>query len=192
MTVLRSGVTILRADRGSLDALLESMKTLTGKEILVGFPDETAERTDPDSGLKIALTNATIAYIQDRGAPEVNLPARPFMLPGITNAVPGVLTALDKAAKAVVRGASEAQVLGYFHQAGLAAQVAVRKKINEGIPPPLADATLQERARRGRKGAKKELLRRAQGIAPSTDFAKPLIDTGQLRNAVTYVIRDKD
>lgn len=57
---------------------------------------------------------------------------------------------------------------------------------------PLADSTVEARARRGRKGATLELARRAAGESPGTDLAKPLIDTGQYRRAITHVVRDKD
>ncbi len=57
---------------------------------------------------------------------------------------------------------------------------------------PLADSTVEARARRGRKGAKAELARRAAGESPGTDLVKPLIDTGQYRRAITHVVRDKN
>ncbi|HCN2843789.1 TPA: hypothetical protein N6R16_004997, partial [Escherichia coli] len=52
--------------------------------------------------------------------------------------------------------------------------------------------TVEARARRGRKGATLELARRVAGESPGTDLAKPLIDTGQYRRAITHVVRDKD
>src|SRR5260363_429767 len=47
-----------------------------------------------------------------------------------------------------------------LHRAGLAAQNAVRAKMTEGPFKPLAESTLQARARRGRIGAAIELERR--------------------------------
>jgi hypothetical protein len=70
-------------------------------------------------------------------------------------------------------------------------QNAVRTKITDGPFAPLADSTLRARARRGRKGAVAELKSRAQGNAPNNANAKPLIDTGQLRKSITYVVRKK-
>jgi hypothetical protein len=78
-----------------------------------------------------------------------------------------------------------------LHKVGLRVATSIKKKINEGVPPPLSEYTLRERARRGRKGAKQELANRASGMAPSTQLAKPLIDTGELRNSITYVIRSR-
>ena len=63
-----------------------------------------------------------------------------------------------------------------LHRVGLTAQNSVRRVINAGVAPPLAASTL--RSRRTRKVAK-----RTGTVA--------LIDTGQLRNSITYVIRPK-
>mgnify|MGYP001563946400 CR=1 FL=1 len=175
-------------------ALRAAVFALVNDEVLVGFPADTTDRTDEDTGLPLStgsITNAALGYIHDTGMPEQNIPARPFMLPGMRNAEDNVARILVQAAKSVLTERQPRKVTQYLHRAGLAAQVAIRRKINEGIPPPLAESTLRERARRGRKGAKKELVQRAEGIAASTEFAKPLIDTGQLRNAVNYVIRKR-
>jgi hypothetical protein len=79
---------------------------------------------------------------------------------------------------------------------GLEATSAVKNRLTSGPWAPLADATLRARARRAvgggvgiRKGARAELAARAAGAAPSSQFAKPLIDTAQMRNAINYVIR---
>jgi hypothetical protein len=83
-----------------------------------------------------------------------------------------------------------------MHGAGMAAKLSIQNKINEGIPPPLAEATLRRRAARGpgssiAKAAQKELDARGKGAPPSLMEAKPLIDTSQMRNAVNYVIRPR-
>lgn len=176
----------LRVTREGLKDVQARVYDLTKTEVLVGFPDETAERTRED-GLPTAVTNASLAYIHDNGAPEQNIPARPFMIPGIADAKDRLANKLAQLAKAVVQGKDV--VAQGFTQVGLIAQASIRAKINEGVPPPLSEATLRDRARRGRKGAAEELANRAQGLPPSTDLAKPLVDTGQLRNAVNYVVR---
>lgn len=53
-----------------------------------------------------------------------------------------------------------------------------------------------KKAKGGRKpyqrvGPGLELLSRKMGNAPSMDFVKPLIDTGDLLKSITYVIRPK-
>ena len=178
----------------NLDELHVMLHMLGSRELLVGFPETTTERKPEDgAGLGVAkdITNAALGYIHDTGMPEQNIPARPFMLPGMNNAIPEVIVRLEAVAKRILRKANKDDVEKGFMRVGVAVQFAIRAKINEGIPPPLADATLEERARKGRKGAKEELANRALGLAPSTQLAKPLIDTGQLRNAVNFVIRPR-
>lgn len=150
-----------------LDDLMKQIKSLTQSRVLVGVP---AGETDRQGGEPI--TNAALAYIHDNGAPEVNIPARQFMAPGIAAAEDRITTALKTGARGALLGDKDAADIA-FNKAGLIAQSSIRSKINEGVPPPLAPSTLADRRRRGRTGE------------------KPLIDTGQLRNSITYVVRKK-
>lgn len=183
---------ILKVKGSSLAEIRDGMRKLAGSEVLVGFPEETSKREELEVE---GISNAALGYIHDNGQPERNIPARPFMLPGITSVEKRVARILGNGAKAVLRDKSAVAADQHLHQAGLVAATAIKRKLNEGIPPPLSEYTLRQRARRGGKkggkSAKHELERRAQGLAPSTEFAKPLIDTGAMRNSVTYVIRPR-
>ena len=180
----------LRLKRDQLDAFRRSIRALTEKEVLVGFPQESAER-DPEPGEDSQpITNAALGYIHNNGAPEQNIPQREFMESGIASVRDELIDQLEDVARhLVVHGGTEETVEKLMHRVGMTAELALKNKVNEGIPPPLAESTLKDRARRGRKGAKMELARRAEGEDPSTQFAKPLIDTTQMRNAIKYVIR---
>ncbi|ELT9943556.1 hypothetical protein QNZ28_005162, partial [Escherichia coli] len=79
-----------------------------------------------------------------------------------------------------------------LNRAGTLAANGVRRYMTITGFTPLADSTVEARARRGRKGATLELARRAAGESPGTELAKPLIDTGQYRRAITHVVRDKN
>lgn len=180
---------ILKKDR--LPFLERDMAALVEKEVLVGFPEDTSKRDEQGSA---AITNAALGYIHNNGAPEANIPARPFMEPGLSENADALAGVLGSAAKRFLATGNKHDIEIGFERLGLKAQAALRRKINEGIPPPLADSTLRKRAGRkgkGRKGAKLELELRDAGWDPSVDFAKPLIDTGQLRNAITYVVRPR-
>lgn len=170
--------------------LRDQVRALAEKEVLVGFPEETTERR-PDEEEPAGMTNAALGYVHDNGQPEVNIPARPFMEPGIRAAEEGIVAGLFRTARQALLGSVDAVDKG-LHLVGLRAKLGIQNAINEGVPPPLADSTLRARARRGRKGAKEELARRANGEAPGVDLAKPLVDTAQMRNAVNYVIRDRN
>lgn len=185
---IRPGLTI--KGPGAKD-LIASLRSLAQQEVLVGYPAETADRDPVEGEEPTELTNAAIGYIQENGDPDLNIPARPHLGPAIAKNQEGIEARLRKAARAVLDHPKGNQVSERLHEVGLYAQAAVRKEITDGLEPPLAEATLAKRAARGSKGAKKELARRAEGNAPSTQFAKPLIDSGQLRNAVNYVIRNK-
>lgn len=185
----------------NLQELQMAISLLADVEVLVGVPEEKTERKDEEDQ---TLTNAALAYVHDNGAPEVNIPARPFMIPGINDAKPQLVKALISTARAAAKASQPKKgrtsstkpdvvtaVEKGMHVVGLIAQSAIKSKINEGIPPPLSERTLRARAARGRKGATQELERRAKGEAPSTQLAKPLIDTAEMRNSVTYAIRKK-
>ncbi|MCY1326434.1 hypothetical protein D9M68_743710 [compost metagenome] len=175
---------VMKVDR--LKQVLQSISGLVDKQVLVGIPDSTAGRKDDGE----PLSNAEIGYIQETGSPANNLPARPFLVPGVAAAQSKTLPQLQKATEAALDGDIDG-MQRRLSSAGLVAQSSVRKRINSGITPALSEATLRERARRGRNGAKEELARRAAGEKPGIELAKPLIDTGQLRNAITYVIRKR-
>lgn len=191
-----TGVRIKKGREG-LEQLRATLVLLSRTEVLVGVPDANSDR-QPEEGDDPDLTNAAIAYIHDNGAPEANIPARPFMLPGIAAVQPQLEEKLAQTMKAVLRGGGPDKVEQGLSQVGIIAAVSIQKTINDGIPPPLSEATLRQRMRKGRKngagarkGAAQELDRRWDGQAPSVEFAKPLVDTAQLRNSITYAIRDK-
>lgn len=156
---------------------------LVGTRVMVGVPAEKAERKDGEP-----ITNAALAYIHEHGAPEANIPARPFLMPGIEAEKAAITSGLKVAGQAALDG-KPGTVDRAFHAVGLKGQAAIRKKITDGPFAPLADSTVKARARRGRKGAKQELANRRSGQAPSADLVKPLIDRGELRNSISYVIR---
>lgn len=155
----------IKTDR--LKEVLQSISGLVDKQVLVGIPDSAPERKDDEP-----LSNAAIGYIQETGSPANNLPARPFLVPGVASAEEKTVPQLEKAVEAALDG-DLPRAEKRMASAGLAAQNSVRAKINSGIAPQLKASTLAARRRRGRTGT------------------VPLIDTGQLRNSITYVIRSK-
>lgn len=174
---------ILKIDK--VAQVVKGINDLVRRDVLVGIPDSAAERRDEDAE---QVNNAALGYIHEFGSPARNIPARAFLIPGVRNAQDKTAARLKKAADAALDG-QLSQVDSQLHAAGLVASREVKTRINSGDFVPLSDATLKARARKGRKGARAELERRAAGEAPSTDLAKPLIDSGQLRNAITYVVR---
>lgn len=186
---MRDGVYVTKDETARIWELL---KTVPARVVLVGIPEDKAARKELGP-----MTNAVLGYIHERGAPEANIPARPFLLPGIQSASDRIASKMRKMGVAALAGDS-AGVEVALGEAGMIGRNAVLRKLVAGPFVPLAASTLRARARRGglgkglavSRGATYELWNRARGEAPSTEFAKPLIDTGAMRQSVTYVIRD--
>jgi hypothetical protein len=166
--------TVTRTDPASIVAAVES---LAKKRVLVGIPADSDKNTRASG----PMTNAALGYIHENGAPSVNIPARPFLVPGVQNAQSAMTPHLEAAARAAVAG-DEQKMLQALNAVGLVAQNAVKAKITDGPFEPLKPGTV---ARRMRTKAR----RRRKVVTASAD-AHPLIDTGQLRNSITYVVRD--
>ena len=171
----------MQIKRDDLASVISSINTLVTKSVLVGIPATEAARDD-------GMDNASLGYLHEHGSPANNIPARPFLIPGVANAQDRYEPHLEKAAKAALAGQRK-KINDELHAAGIIASGSAKDEINSGNFEPLKLSTLRARARRGRKGAQAELASRAAGNAPNPENARPLIDTGQLRNSLTYILR---
>lgn len=144
----------------------EIVKRFRRDEVLVGIPAEENGRSEGPIG------NATILAINNFGSPANNIPARPVMEIGIRKAQDEIAEQFKRAAIAALSGGAGA-VSAAYTRAGIVASTSVKKVINdqEGIDPP-ADSTIAGRESRGFRGT------------------KALIVTAQMRNAITYVVRN--
>jgi hypothetical protein len=150
----------------NLPKMKKTFEAMSKQEALAGVPGDTTGRKE------VGANNASLAYIHDKGSPANNIPARPFMKPGVEVVKPRIIKVLAFAVKGAL-GKDDQAIEKGLNKAGLIAQNSIRATINAGVPPPLKEGTLAGRRRRGRTGT------------------APLIDTGQLRNSITYVLRKK-
>lgn len=148
----------------------KGVQALDKNQVLVGIPAEKAARSSEEATGPI--NNAALGYIHDNGSPAANIPARPFLDPGIKTKQEQISGFMGAAGKAALEGKPQL-VFKNLTAAGLVAQAGVRMKINTGPFKPLAPATIAARQRRGRRGT------------------RPLIDTAQLRNAISFIVRKK-
>lgn len=156
----RSGLETLH---DGLPDLLRRMAAVAQRDVLVGIPSGEQRDDGP--------TNAEIGYQNEFGSPANNIPARPHLIPGVAAVQDKAVARLTQAASAAATGRmSDAE--RHLHAAGLIAQNSVRRTLTTAAYRPLSERTLAERRARGRTGT------------------KPLIDTGQYRNSITYVVRD--
>ncbi|RQR87722.1 MULTISPECIES: hypothetical protein [unclassified Burkholderia] len=176
-----------------LGDVIKAISQLSNKDVLVGIPDSAPERTDTP------ITNAQIGYVMETGSPANNIPARPFLVPGIASVQEEVAARLRNGALSALSG-SASGTDGALKAAGMVGQSAVKKKINDGPFTPLSPRTIAQRKRgrqtqSTRKAEKQyaELLAQGKTEQEAQDIAgiKPLINTGSLRNSVTFVVRKK-
>lgn len=163
-------------------SVLRGLRELAKNEVLVGVPAENAGRASAD-GEPNPLNYAEIGYVLEHGS-TVNggdgnsyvIPPRPHLRPGIEDAREKITAVMKNGLLKALEGdpaAAEKALEG----AGIVAQNAVHRKIENGPFAPLAPATIHRR--RTRKEAPR-------------DGTKPLIDTGTYRKFHTYVVRPKD
>lgn len=179
---MKSGVTV-RAD--NTQAIFDALRAISNKDVLVGIPAEDSQREDVPFG------NAGIGYINEKGSPAQNIPARPHLQPGVKSVEDQTIPLLKAAAQAALDGNMSGADRA-LNQAGTVAANGVKRYMTITGFTPLAESTLEGRAARGRKGAAKELASRAAGNLPDNANARPLIDTGQYRRAITSVVRNKN
>lgn len=146
------------------------IKRFRNDEVLVGIPESEASRDHAD-GESVGVNNATLLAINNFGSPQNNIPARPVMQNGIKNADARIVDQFRQAAKSgLTSGADGLDV--FYNRAGIIASTSIKKAINDqDFDDEPAPATLAIRRAHGFKGT------------------KSLIVTGQMRNAITYVLR---
>jgi len=151
-----------QTEQDNFNDVKAAISRLAKSEILVGVPeDETARGED--------ITNAQIGYVSEYGQPEENIPARPWLKPGIEAAQGQINKRLDAAANAALNG-DDRRVKQQMNGAGQAAVTSIKGRITAGIEPELASYTISERQRIGALGT------------------TPLIRTGAFLNSITYVL----
>jgi len=161
---MKSGV-MLRKD--SAQTIIDSLKALTQKDVLVGIPAAEGAKEGDDFG------NVGISYLNEYGSPLQNIPSRPHLTAGVASVKEQYLPHLRNAAQGALSGDKE-EVMRSLDAAGTIAANGVKRYITVTGFTPLTDATLAAYRNRGRTGE------------------KPLIDTGEYRRAITHIVRDKD
>lgn len=151
--------------------IAQALKEVATTRVMAGIPAEKGLRDPEDVGEgSSGINNAALMYIHEFGAPDVNIPARPVVYPAMRSIQKEAIAMLRKIAGFALDGKPELVQKG-FHALGILAQNALRKRITDGPFEPLSPRTIAARRAKGRTGT------------------KPLIDSGQLRRALTYVIR---
>lgn len=156
--------------------IARAIAAMSRDTVLVGIPADSPPRRNPADP-----SNAVIGYVMENGAPDLNIPARPFLGPGIQDAKAGVIQALNRGAKQALKDVAALQTTasngGAIRQAleevGQIAEDAVKARIDHGGFVPLAPSTIKARRARG-----------------NTSVA-PLLDSEQMYDAITHRVQPK-
>lgn len=178
----------LKVTKDRTKDLLRDVRTLTQRAVLVGIPDDAGPgEVGPQSTGNVRResgepSNAQLGYLHENGSPANNLPARPFLVPGVRNAQKQVEHRLKAAARAALEGET-GRMNRNLHAAGMEAMISVQRKLQSGPFVPLAPGTIAARRRRSAGSSYRRKATTAEDV-------KPLIDTAQMLRAVTYVVRE--
>ena len=183
--------------KDDLADVLKAVHALVSREVLVGI--QQADDARKEGG---PIGNAEIGYIQEFGSPANNIPARPFLVPGVEKALPAAIKQLKRGGERALGGDKAAGDVA-LNAAGSTCASSARSVINSNISPALSPETIKNRFRQRktksmRKGEKAYLGMidagaQAAGMSlseiQSAAGIVALVNTAQLRNAITYVIR---
>lgn len=164
VALIKTGLTI----KDNSAKVYEALEAITKKRVYVGIPEDRNSRSDSS-----AFGNAAIGYLNEFGSPAQNIPARPHLVPGVQAVEARVSKMFYKGGQAALGGDIDAAEKALI-AAGQVAADSVRKTIIDVIPPPLQKSTLAARRRRGHKGT------------------TPLLETGEYKNNITFVVREVD
>jgi hypothetical protein len=152
----------------ALQAMQAAMKELENIQVLVGIPEDESARQEGK------ITNAALMYIHSNGSPKQGIPARPVIEPALELNKERIGTVIGAAMKAAMAG-DTSTMRQQLERAGLAGQNAAKDWFTN---PSNNFAPLSEE-------------RRKQKEKKGSDIERPLIDTGDLQNSITYVVREK-
>lgn len=150
-------------------SLVNGLRFLKENYVLVGIPQEKTDRK-PEDG----ITNAELMFIHTNGSPINNIPARPVIEPAIKENKEKISEHFKLAFQEAMKGNKDA-AFNQLKLAGMRAQNAARAWFlddKNGWPPNSPSVA----ARKRKKG--------------STE-PRPLIDTGELRKSITFVVVKK-
>jgi hypothetical protein len=162
--------------------LIANLRELARYKLLLGVPEEKTERED-DAGAPSHATNALIGFVAENGLPARNIPARPWLGPGIKAGQEQGLKVLKATATKALDGKA-GEVEQGFNAAGIVFVNAVQARIRSNIQPPLAASTIKNRRRRSKGSNYRRKATTAADVVA-------LVDTGQFLRSVTYVLRKK-
>ena len=179
-----------------LDKIKEDMKKLMNLDVLVGVPEDESARTDPDGEV---VNNAQLCYLHTNGSDLQHIPKRPIIEPAIAAHKEEISAQIKKVGEFALAGNTN-KANAQLKKVGILGQNIIRSWFLDPRNgwPPNSQSTIKEKLLKtpGKLGRDIRAYVDAGGslndITGLEGMIHPLIDSGQLRKAMTYVIRDKN
>lgn len=174
----RCGVEI-RENANVIANIIKGFDWIRHTEVLVGIPQEKSSRP------KGKLTNAEIMYILTNGSPVNHLPPRPVIEPAINEeeTFGRICDQLKEGMRSALWG-NIPKAQKYYEKAGMIGMRASQDYITSGSLAPNAPITINGGWMRNHVTGEPIYIK-------GKHSSQPLIDTGNLRKSITYVVRKK-
>ena len=198
--------TVTVSQSGDINAINAAIGALKDAAVYVGIPDAKADRKRGMIGPQKSayITNAGLLYIHTNGSQLHKIPARPVIEPAIDANRTRIESLLFLAAQAMLDG-KKAEANRYIKMTGQFASNAAKMWFvdpRNGWPQNSPETIRRKLGKmpRSRPAKRKWLNARTivnlvpqymplYGTTPLDSINTPLIDTAQLRRAITYVTK---
>jgi hypothetical protein len=161
---MASPVIVTKSGPGLAD-LKKALERIRNSDVLVGIPAQKTQRKSD------AVNNASLLFLLSKGSALNNQPPRPILEPAIEANKQIITPHLEAAARAVLeenpQGAERE-----LKMAGTIASNAAKLRFSKEFLAPNAPSTIRRKSKKGKVSD------------------TPGVDSGQLRRAVTYVVRE--
>lgn len=157
------------------NSLLRAIDFIKNHDVYVGIEDDV-DRENKDGTVNTDVTNAELLYIHTNGSQKRNIPARPVIEPAIKKDSERLHRMMANAANYAFKG-DTGKAIEELKKVGMRGQNVSRAYFydeDNGWPPD-----------------KPETIRRKMKGKPKGYEPRTLIDTSQLKNAITYFVKTK-
>jgi hypothetical protein len=184
--VIKGSVNVQTKDASQ--QLAATITDLLNMDAYVGIPEETAPRKGSGE-----ISNAQLMFIHTNGSPVRNIPPRPVIEPAIEaeDHKAAIVDHLEAAARLALNG-NAPEAMKHLKLAGQTAADAARDWFEDSRNnwPPNAVSTV--RAKLAKKFSGKKLDEAVEAyLAGAGEMNQVLVDTAQMRKAITYVVGEK-
>ena len=159
------------------NGLIRALDFIKENDVYVGIQDDSENERENEDGTKNNdVSNAELLYIHTNGSQKQNIPARPVIEPAIRKDSERLHKMMEKAADYAFKG-NTSEAINQLKRIGIRGQKVSRDYFydeNNGWPED-----------------KPETIRRKSKGKPKGYIPRTLIDTSQLKNAITYFVKTK-